>query len=64
MFPVCLLSRPGHFNVNGCSDECPLLERTLTVPDRGEGRRCSALICVCIDKNAGINGHTHGAVNH
>lgn len=38
--------------MNGCSDECPLLERILTVPDRSEDRQCLALICMCIDKNA------------
>lgn len=34
---LCLLSRPGHFEVNGCGDECASFTRTLTVQDEGEG---------------------------
>lgn len=29
--PLCLLSRPGHFGVNGCSDECAPFTRIPTV---------------------------------
>lgn len=55
--PLYLLSRPGHFGVNGCSDECaPFYKDPYSWRGLGEGRMGTVLY---VQRTL-----THRAANH
>ncbi len=50
---------PGHFDVNGCSDECTSFTRTLAVSEEGEGGLGTVLLLsVCVQTRMKAYTHT------